>query len=25
MCDQAGECELQDYTFAEGRADSRLS
>jgi len=24
ICDQAGECELQDYTFAEGRADSRL-
>ena len=23
VCDQAGECELQDYTFAEGRADSR--
>ncbi len=23
ICDQAGECELQDYTFAEGRADSR--
>ncbi|MEP6781436.1 MAG: molybdopterin-dependent oxidoreductase, partial [Gemmatimonadaceae bacterium] len=22
--DQAGECELQDYTFAEGRKDSRL-
>jgi NADH-quinone oxidoreductase subunit G len=24
ICDQAGECELQDYTFAEGRADSRF-
>ncbi|MDQ6612755.1 MAG: 2Fe-2S iron-sulfur cluster-binding protein, partial [Gemmatimonadota bacterium] len=24
ICDQAGECELQDYTFAEGRKDSRL-
>jgi NADH-quinone oxidoreductase subunit G len=24
ICDQSGECELQDYTFAEGRADSRL-
>ncbi|MEP6834746.1 MAG: molybdopterin-dependent oxidoreductase [Gemmatimonas sp.] len=24
ICDQAGECELQDYTFAEGRVDSRL-
>jgi NADH-quinone oxidoreductase subunit G len=23
ICDQAGECELQDYTFAEGRDDSR--
>jgi NADH-quinone oxidoreductase subunit G len=23
ICDQAGECELQDYTFQEGRADSR--
>jgi NADH-quinone oxidoreductase subunit G len=23
VCDQAGECELQDYTFAEGRAASR--
>ncbi len=23
ICDQSGECELQDYTFAEGRADSR--
>ena len=23
VCDQAGECELQDYTFAEGRKDSR--
>jgi len=23
ICDQAGECELQDYTFAEGRKDSR--
>ncbi|MDA1080485.1 MAG: 2Fe-2S iron-sulfur cluster-binding protein [Gemmatimonadetes bacterium] len=23
ICDQSGECELQDYTFHEGRADSR--
>ena len=23
VCDQSGECELQDYTFQEGRADSR--
>ena len=23
ICDQAGECELQDYTYMEGRADSR--
>jgi NADH-quinone oxidoreductase subunit G len=23
VCDQAGECELQDYTFQEGRAESR--
>jgi NADH-quinone oxidoreductase subunit G len=23
ICDQAGECELQDFTFQEGRADSR--
>lgn len=23
ICDQAGECELQDYTFQEGRGDSR--
>ena len=23
ICDQAGECELQDYTFQEGREDSR--
>ena len=23
ICDQAGECELQDYTFQEGRPDSR--
>jgi NADH-quinone oxidoreductase subunit G len=23
ICDQAGECELQDYTFQEGRAESR--
>jgi NADH-quinone oxidoreductase subunit G len=23
ICDQAGECELQDYTWHEGRADSR--
>src|SRR5688500_4984173 len=22
ICDQAGECELQDYTFQEGRAES---
>src|SRR5688500_4411724 len=25
ICDQSGECELQDYTFAEGRKDSRDS
>ena len=25
ICDQAGECELQDYTFQEGRAESPLS
>jgi NADH-quinone oxidoreductase subunit G len=25
ICDQAGECELQDYTFQEGRADSRYN
>ena len=25
ICDQAGECELQDYTFAEGRSQGRLS
>jgi NADH-quinone oxidoreductase subunit G len=25
ICDQAGECELQDYTFQEGRADSRYA
>jgi NADH-quinone oxidoreductase subunit G len=25
ICDQAGECELQDYTFAEGRAEGRLT
>lgn len=24
ICDQAGECELQDYTYMEGRKDSRL-
>ncbi|HEX3157094.1 MAG TPA: 2Fe-2S iron-sulfur cluster-binding protein [Gemmatimonadaceae bacterium] len=24
ICDQSGECELQDYTFAEGRKDSRF-
>ena len=24
ICDQAGECELQDYTFREGRAEGRL-
>jgi NADH-quinone oxidoreductase subunit G len=23
ICDQSGECELQDYTFQEGRTDSR--
>ncbi len=23
ICDQSGECELQDFTFQEGRADSR--
>src|SRR5579859_5198255 len=23
ICDQAGECELQDYTYREGREDSR--
>src|SRR5918996_115206 len=23
ICDQSGECELQDYTFAEGRKESR--
>jgi NADH-quinone oxidoreductase subunit G len=23
ICDQSGECELQDYTFQEGRDDSR--
>jgi len=23
ICDQAGECELQDYTFQEGRAEGR--
>lgn len=23
ICDQSGECELQDYTYQEGRADSR--
>jgi len=25
ICDQAGECELQDYTFQEGRAATRYS
>ena len=25
ICDQAGECELQDYTFAEGRSQGRLA
>ena len=24
ICDQAGECELQDYTFQEGRSEGRL-
>jgi NADH-quinone oxidoreductase subunit G len=24
ICDQAGECELQDYTFREGRTQGRL-
>ncbi len=24
ICDQSGECELQDYTYQEGRADSRF-
>src|SRR6195952_4470105 len=24
ICDQAGECELQDYTFREGRSEGRL-
>jgi NADH-quinone oxidoreductase subunit G len=24
ICDQSGECELQDYTFQEGRAHSRF-
>ncbi|HUF31196.1 MAG TPA: molybdopterin-dependent oxidoreductase [Gemmatimonadaceae bacterium] len=24
ICDQSGECELQDYTFREGRAEGRL-
>lgn len=24
ICDQSGECELQDYTFQEGPAESRL-
>ncbi len=24
ICDQSGECELQDYTFMEGRKESRL-
>jgi NADH-quinone oxidoreductase subunit G len=25
ICDQAGECELQDYTFQEGRAGTRYA
>ena len=25
ICDQAGECELQDYTFQEGRAGTRYT
>ncbi|MGH7703035.1 MAG: 2Fe-2S iron-sulfur cluster-binding protein, partial [Gemmatimonadales bacterium] len=25
ICDQAGECELQDYVFQEGRASTRYS
>ncbi len=25
ICDQAGECELQDYVFQEGRAETRYS
>jgi len=25
ICDQAGECELQDYTFQEGRAQGRYA
>ena len=25
ICDQSGECELQDYTFQEGRRDSRYA
>ncbi len=25
ICDQSGECELQDYTFQEGRASTRYS
>jgi NADH-quinone oxidoreductase subunit G len=25
ICDQSGECELQDYTFQEGRAGTRYS
>ncbi len=24
ICDQAGECELQDYTYQEGRSEGRL-
>ncbi|MEP6692449.1 MAG: 2Fe-2S iron-sulfur cluster-binding protein, partial [Gemmatimonadaceae bacterium] len=24
ICDQAGECELQDYTYVEGRSEGRL-
>ncbi len=24
ICDQSGECELQDYTYQEGRAESRF-
>jgi NADH-quinone oxidoreductase subunit G len=25
ICDKSGECELQDYTFREGRAEGRLT
>ncbi|MBA3340311.1 MAG: (2Fe-2S)-binding protein [Gemmatimonadaceae bacterium] len=25
ICDQSGECELQDFTYQEGRADSRYN